>query len=197
MISFGQAVLHRARFAFVTPAGTFQPPWRNGKLASRLVDGGYADKAGATTLLDMPRHGVGLSVNINGNPAPVESCLKEKERHPPILTALLGLLQARSAHADQALARLQRSFAGDDDHVEIRFDLARMYCAPGQEAPSCERIHHVHQPRATAAARLVHALRGCNSAASLVASGGAGSLRETEAGLPPLAGTTFRRSMRG
>ena len=71
-----------------------------------MVDGGYADNSGATTLLDVHRHAVPLSVNIDGNPAPVKRCMKAKDHYPPIVRAVLGLLRARSAHADQALARL-------------------------------------------------------------------------------------------
>ena len=149
-VSVGQAVLHSARFPFVTPAGAYQAPWPHGKLVPRLVDGGYADNSGATTLLDVQRHGVPLSVNINGNPSPVKACTKEKDQYPPIVTAVLGLLQARSAHAEQALARLQESFAGERGKVEnlidISLDLERVYRAPGQAEPPCERIDRTLQP---------------------------------------------------
>ena len=57
-LSVGQAVLHSARFPIVSPAGrleigdTAHPNWR------RVVDGGYADNSGTTTLLTALADGV-------------------------------------------------------------------------------------------------------------------------------------------
>jgi hypothetical protein len=146
-VSVGQAVLHSARFPIVTPAGAFEAaPWPHGKLVPRLVDGGYADNSGATTLSGLRRTGVSLSVNIDGNPAPVKSCTKEQDRYPPIVTAVLGLLRARSAHADQALTSLRETLTDKDSFLDIRFDLARVYGAGGQAAPSCKSIDRASQP---------------------------------------------------
>lgn len=149
-LSVGAAVLHSARFPLVTPAGGFEAPWPHGALRSRLVDGGYADNSGATTLLGVSPRGVPLAVNIDGNPSPVKRCTAEKDGHPPIVTAVLGLLRARSAHADQALARLQQSFAGDNNQLENRLniglDLERVYRGTGQAEASCARIKRAQQP---------------------------------------------------
>lgn len=146
-VSVGQAVLHSARFPIVTPAGAFEEaPWPHGKLVPRLVDGGYADNSGATTLLGIRHSGALLSVNIDGNPAPVKDCMKEQDSYPPTVTAVLGLLRARSAHADQALARLREPLAGKDDYIDIRFDLARVFGAPGQKTSPCERIRRAQKP---------------------------------------------------
>ncbi len=143
-ISVGQAVLHSARFPLVTPAGAFRAPWApDAKLSRRLVDGGYADNSGATTLLDVARSDGWITVNIDGNPSPVPSCAKAPRTHPPIVTAVRGLLQARSAHADQALDRLKGSAAADR-RLDLRLDLAALYQKPS--GPSCERIATAQQP---------------------------------------------------
>jgi hypothetical protein len=111
----GQAVLHSARFPIVTPAGEFM----QGKTTHRLVDGGYADNSGAQTLRDQLERvnrrdwsKVAL-IDIDGNPPAVFTVRNsgqdyqcEGDKQSVIPTALLALLQARSAHADQAVMRL-------------------------------------------------------------------------------------------
>lgn len=111
----GQAVLHSARFPIVTPAGEFM----QGKTTHRLVDGGYADNSGAQTLMDQRARVNGgkssnvVLIDIDGNPPAVftihesgqdHECKGDKQSVIP--TALLALLQARSAHAEQAVKRL-------------------------------------------------------------------------------------------
>ncbi|BAO91508.1 patatin-like phospholipase family protein [Caballeronia cordobensis] len=111
----GQAVLHSARFPIVTPAGEFM----QGDTQHRLVDGGYADNSGAQTLSnELGRvNGKSLSdvtlIDIDGNPPAVFTVRNSGQDHPceggkqsAIPTALLALLQARSAHAEQAVKRL-------------------------------------------------------------------------------------------
>ena len=174
--SVGQAVLHSARFPFVTPAGAYrEAAWAQGKLVPRLVDGGYADNSGATTLAGLRPTGRPWLVNVDGNPAPVAGCEKEAQRRPPIITAVRGLLQARTAHADHALASLQGAADGEvtasnGRAVNIVFDLARVYGvpvpgAPEQTAPACQQIARAQQPPLgwymsyEAAVLLVHSAR--------------------------------------
>jgi predicted acylesterase/phospholipase RssA/flagellar biogenesis protein FliO len=66
----GQAVLHSARFPVVSPAGRFAV----GTLVTNLVDGGYADNSGASTLFDTNEQKSGRHwLNIDGNPPEPES----------------------------------------------------------------------------------------------------------------------------
>jgi hypothetical protein len=104
-VTVGQAVLHSARFPFVSPAGAFR--------SLRLVDGGYADNSGATTLLralrDEQAHAGTAApwlVNIDGNP-PEDLLCRGQTLNPPLLTALRALLQARSARAALAVNTLK------------------------------------------------------------------------------------------
>jgi uncharacterized membrane protein len=126
-IAVGQAVLHSARFPIVTPAGAFDPPWAPGKTL-RLIDGGYVDNSGTTTLLDVltsgtPPHTEGAQprmINIDGNPSAETECRKAGGPSP-ILTAVGGLLQARSAHAARAVERLENHI--NAPRIDAKLDL--------------------------------------------------------------------------
>ncbi len=148
-VSVGQAVLHSARFPIVTPPGAFAAPW-DGKRTARLVDGGYADNSGTTTLFDafiaaantQPR-----VINIDGNPNPDSPC-EEHGGNPPLLTAVRGLLQARSAHAARAVERLARRT--DAPLLSVQLDLAKaMSREPprrsGREVDVCRRVARAQQ----------------------------------------------------
>lgn len=117
-MSVGQAVLHSARFPYATPAGAYD----DGGTPRRLVDGGYADNSGARTLLaqvvgstskDVPDRDDLVMLNINGNPPEAgigkteSTCAKvAANTESSIPTALLALLQARAARADDAIHEL-------------------------------------------------------------------------------------------
>jgi predicted acylesterase/phospholipase RssA len=147
-VSVGQAILHSARFPIVSPAGAF-PSDPVAPESMRLVDGGYADNSGATTLqLDLrsPGHPSGLpeamtSLSINGNP-PDESICRLSNQVPPILTAVRALLQARSAHAQLAVnqftVKIQR-------HPVIQLNLERVYDATSADSLACEKVRRAQQ----------------------------------------------------
>jgi hypothetical protein len=151
----GQAVLHSARFPIVTPAGAFAPPWGERNKAARLVDGGYADNSGTTTLFDVfspspAPHAVNAQprlVNIDGNPNPDSPCEKDAG-NPPILTGVRGLLQARTAHASRAVDRLERRT--DTQLIPVQLDLAEALAREprsrgGKEVDVCKRVARAQQ----------------------------------------------------
>lgn len=145
-LSVGQAVLHSARFPVVTPAGAFAAPWAGAGLPQRLVDGGYVDNSGTTSLEPLVRTaGMSWRIDLDGNPREVTACAQAGARRAPVLTAVQGLLQARTAHADQAVARLQRAAGGGGGHLPLSLDLAKLYRLPDGQ-PDCARIRQVLQP---------------------------------------------------
>jgi hypothetical protein len=149
-LSVGQAVLHSARFPIVTPAGGFAAPWAPEK-ASRLIDGGYADNSGTTTLFDVfsggtPPHAPGAQpqlVNIDGNPSEESECRKAKGQ-PPILTAARGLLQARTAHAARAVERMEKRT--NTALIDLRLDLEAAFAEPNvSQEVLCEKVARAQQ----------------------------------------------------
>ena len=126
-LSVGQAVLHSARFPIVTPAGAFAPPWAPEKTV-RLIDGGYVDNSGTTTLFDAftsgtPPHSAGSQprmINIDGNPSEETECRKARGKSP-MLTAIGGLLQARAAHAARAVELLDNQI--NTPRINVKLDL--------------------------------------------------------------------------
>jgi len=150
-LSVGQAVLHSARFPIVTPAGSFIAPWDPSRDA-RLVDGGYADNSGTTALFDQytPMGGRRL-INIDGNPNPDSPCDKEEREQggdPPVLTALRGLLQARTAHASRAVERLERRT--EAEQIQVQLDLAEAFSKDpprrsGRPIDVCKRVARAQQ----------------------------------------------------
>jgi hypothetical protein len=149
-LSVGQAVLHSARFPIVTPAGAFIFPWAPDK-TSRLIDGGYADNSGTTTLFDVftggtPPHTAGSTprmVNIDGNPSEESECRRAKG-HPPLLTAVRGLLQARAAHAARAVERLENRT--NTPRIDVRLDLEAAFADPKVSKDAlCEKVARAQQ----------------------------------------------------
>ena len=144
-LSVGQAVLHSARFPIVSPAGrleigdTAHPNWR------RVVDGGYADNSGTTTLLTALADGVENArlINLNGNPRDPDSDAPLGDK-PPILTAVRALLQARSAHADLAGQQFSRRL-GEGRVVNLTLDLDKALFDPNKGDPD-EQLRRARQP---------------------------------------------------
>ena len=144
-LSVGQAVLHSARFPIVSPAGrleigdTAHPNWR------RVVDGGYADNSGTTTLLTALADGVENArlINLNGNPRDPDSDAPLGDK-PPILTAVRALLQARSAHADLAVQQFSRRL-GEGRVVNLTLDLDKALFDPNKGDPD-EQLRRARQP---------------------------------------------------
>ncbi|HEX6720242.1 MAG TPA: hypothetical protein VF107_01670, partial [Burkholderiaceae bacterium] len=139
-LSVGQAVLHSARFPIVTPAGAFDAPWAAGTPSARLVDGGYADNSGTTTLFDTfvaPANGQPRLINIDGNPSPDSQCAQDSG-NPPLLTGVRGLLQARTAHASRAVERLGRRT--EADVLTVQLDLALALSREPQRSRSGHEI---------------------------------------------------------
>jgi hypothetical protein len=137
----GQAVLHSARFPIVSPAGKFGEK-------QRLVDGGYTDNSGATTLLrvlqnDKP-HGAATPrlLNIDGNPPETSECKKPSEKYPPMLTAVRALLTARSAHAALAVREFKDE-VGEKQSLDVRLDLEQTITDPNQ-GERCEQVRRAH-----------------------------------------------------
>ena len=150
-LSVGQAVLHSARFPLVTPAGGFKFPWAPDK-TSRLIDGGYADNSGTTTLFDVftggtPPHTAGSvprMINIDGNPSEVSECHKAAKGKPPLLTAVGGLLQARVAHAARAVERLDNQI--DTPRIDVKLDLDAAFADPALSPDAvCAKVARAQQ----------------------------------------------------
>lgn len=151
-MSVGQAVLHSARFPIVSPAGSFDFPSASDKL--RLVDGGYADNSGATTLLRafsdpavaaIPKD-VQVLLDIDGNPPDESSCITTHGR-PPILTAVRGLLQARSAHAKLAVDQFEQQLGKVGLHIQLSLEPVFNVPATGDASNSaeCEKVRRSQQ----------------------------------------------------
>lgn len=150
-MTVGQAVLHSARFPIVSPAGAFRPA--GAPASARLIDGGYADNSGTTTLLHAfqarPLAASGQTpvfIDIDGNP-PDESICYSTSGTPPLLTGVRGLLQARAAHATLAVKHLSEAM-----HMApllVRIDLEQVYgVLPGPQArdsPACEKVRRAQQ----------------------------------------------------
>lgn len=138
-VTVGQAVLHSARFPIVSPAGRWGP--------QRLVDGGYADNSGTTTLLrvllDDKPHGSALPrlINIDGNPPGESECVRKTDK-PPILTAVRALLQARTAHAALAVQQFRQTVGGRS--LDVVLDLEKTLTDPAQ-GERCEQLRRAHQ----------------------------------------------------
>jgi len=147
----GQAVLQSARFPIVSPAGAFDFPGSN---RMRLVDGGYADNSGTTTLKYAIEHSpIGaipresrVLIDIDGNPPDESRCISTSGR-PPILTAVRGLLQARSAHAALAVEQIKSSLA--NPIVKAQLDLEAVFGVPAagdaRNSPQCEKVRRSQQ----------------------------------------------------
>jgi hypothetical protein len=111
---------------------------------------GYADNSGTTTLFDTFSPGPvphamqarPRLINIDGNPNPDSPCAKEDSGNPPILTAVRGLLQARTAHAARAVERLERRT--DTELIPVQLDLAEALSKErsrsGREIDVCKRV---------------------------------------------------------
>ena len=149
-LSVGQAVLHSARFPIVTPAGAFVSPWDD-KRTTRLVDGGYADNSGTTTLFDVFALSGNMAprvINVDGNPNADSPCAKD-DGNPPLLTGVRGLLQARTAHASRAVERLGRRT--ETPLVSVQLDLAEALSREpprsrsGREIDVCRRVARAQQ----------------------------------------------------
>jgi hypothetical protein len=150
-LSLGQAVLHSARFPIVSPAGAFDFPGGN---RMRLVDGGYADNSGTTTLKYAIEHStIGATpkesrvlVDIDGNPPDESRCISTHGR-PPVLTAVRGLLQARSAHAALAVEQIKSSLG--KPIVKAQLDLEAVFGVPAagdvRDSPQCEKVRRSQQ----------------------------------------------------
>jgi hypothetical protein len=148
-LSVGQAVLHSARFPFVSPAGRLG--------SQRLVDGGYADNSGATTLrevfLDVQRNSAVAEpwlLNIDGNPPDQSKCTAPAD-NPPILTALRALLQARGAHALAAVEQFKQEKGikpiGDEkggNAIDVNLDFEKTISDPNLEE-RCAQVRRAHQ----------------------------------------------------
>jgi len=100
----GQAVLHSARFPFVSPAGGIMFDGRT----ALLVDGGYADNSGAGTLADMYTAGTRQHwLNIDGNP-PDKPCADDGTKTiKGEFSAVDTLFAVRTSQAGLAVDRLE------------------------------------------------------------------------------------------
>ncbi len=103
-LTVGEALLHGARFPVVSPTGLF-PPHEDQTLL--LVDGGYADNSGASTLFEqISQPADRLWINIDGNPIePLPNQVGRKEAHKGF-SPLRGLLAVRTSQATNAIDRV-------------------------------------------------------------------------------------------
>ena len=152
-VSVGQAVLHSARFPLVTPAGAFPSPWEP-QTTRRLVDGGYVDNSGTTTLLELalganPPHGESTQfqlIDIDGNPDKNSKCSRQQGK-PPVLTSVRALLSARSAHAARAVERFEAAQrrGGIEHLVALRLDLEAAFEGSAVPGEVCEKVSRAEQ----------------------------------------------------
>lgn len=138
-VTVGEAILHGARFPVISPTGRFPPKDHQTLL---LVDGGYADNSGATTLFrQFQQPGDSLWININGNP--IESLPKvagPREANKSF-TPIRGLLAVRTSQATNAIQRVIDSnpnFCPLSIAME-RSDTTIDACKPLVKEPSSER----------------------------------------------------------
>jgi hypothetical protein len=135
----GQAVLHSARFPFVSPAGAI----RAGGGEWMLVDGGYADNSGAATLLetDVPRAGRHW-LNIDGNPPPDRCGGRQPPQERGAFSALDTLLAVRRSQADLAVQRFRKP--SQSDMVSLVPDMEAAFKATMEDtAKRCERLREL------------------------------------------------------
>lgn len=142
----GQAVLHSARFPFISPAGAY--PADSDRLP--LVDGGYADNSGAGTLEAMePARTPGIWLDIDGNRdesiyrAPGHAACRElDEETGGIYSAVDALLGVRRSQADLAVSRYARYTRRT--HVHLAPDMVAAF-APNitDENERCARIREL------------------------------------------------------
>ena len=152
-VSVGQAVLHSARFPLVTPAGAFPSPWEP-QTTRRLVDGGYVDNSGTTTLLELalganPPHSASAQfqlIDIDGNPDKNSKCSRQQGK-PPVLTSVRALLSARSAHAARAVERFEAAQrrGGIEHLVALRLDLEAAFEGSAVPGEVCEKVSRAEQ----------------------------------------------------
>ena len=146
--SVGQAVLHSARFPIISPAGRFDIGSAAKPNPRRLVDGGYADNSGTTTLLKaLMREPSGTIegarlINLDGNP-PEEAPDAPLGDKPPILTALRALLQVRTAHAELAVEEFRgRLRPGQVTSLSLDLNKALFDPAKGDPDEQLRRARH-------------------------------------------------------
>ncbi len=135
----GQAVLHSARFPFVSPAGHFgltTVPWT-------LVDGGYADNSGAATLHDNDLARPGRTwLNIDGNPPPSACRQSTRMQSQGVFSGLDTLLAVRRSQAELAVGRFAASKPGVA--VPLTPDLEAAFRSTIEDRDKrCERIREL------------------------------------------------------
>ena len=146
-ISIGEAVLHSARFPIVSPAGAFAATAASSSVQQQapfatlnLVDGGYVDNSGADTLANHLTTESKTWLDLDGNSS--ESECKEVIESGTWLhwTAVGALLAVRSAQADSAVDRLERT-ANHPDLIELRLSLKQaLKAAIKDETALCKAV---------------------------------------------------------
>lgn len=137
----GQAVLHSARFPFVSPAGGFA----RGAGAMHLVDGGYADNSGAATLDVIAADMAGRRwLNIDGN-APDDVCVPSgAKRNDGVFSGLDALLAVRKSQAELAVERFGKS--GQRTPVALQLDVKEAFSKIAAEGEDpCLRVRELRQ----------------------------------------------------
>jgi hypothetical protein len=130
----GVATLDSARFPYISPAGDV--PSTTGAPRRLLVDGGYFDNSGAASLRDLllasdvakPKGTVKI-VRIDGNPSNDERAhcealmrtRKKTSQEQPQWAGLSAYFNARSAHADEAVASLRALASRLSDRTTTSF----------------------------------------------------------------------------
>jgi len=135
----GQAVLHSARFPFVSPAGGIEFD----KRTTLLVDGGYADNSGAGTLVDTNTNASNRRwLNIDGNP-PDRLCGDTGGQ--PVkgaFSAIDALLAMRESQAGLAVERYQKTHIKD---VSLKPDLEQAFAGIVKDREErCKYIRSLH-----------------------------------------------------
>src|SRR6185369_9583777 len=101
-VTVGEALLHGARFPIISPTGMLPP---HAEQTLLLVDGGYADNSGASSLFKHPPAADILWINIDGNPIHPLSGLADRKEAQKGFTPIRGLLAVRTSQATNAIER--------------------------------------------------------------------------------------------
>jgi predicted acylesterase/phospholipase RssA len=135
----GQAVLHSARFPFVSPAGGI----KFDQQTTLLVDGGYADNSGAGTLFDTNTIGTNRRwLNIDGNP-PDRLCADTGAKPARgAFSAVDALFAVRESQAGLAVDRYRGTHIQD---VTLKPDLDHAFASTIKDSEErCKIIRSLH-----------------------------------------------------
>jgi hypothetical protein len=135
----GEAVLHSARFPFVSPAGGIEFD----KQTVLLVDGGYADNSGAGTLYDTNTQGTHRRwLNIDGNP-PDKPCADTGAK--PVKGAFSAVDALFAVRESQAGLAVERYRGAGFEPVSLKPNLDHAFASTIKDGEErCKLVRSMH-----------------------------------------------------